>query len=138
MKIEVRRVWYTDLSTCGEMFVDNQPECSTLEPRADQSKGKPYCIPEGEYEVQLLFSTRFQEKTPHLLNVPGFQGIEIHPGNFSENTEGCILVGQPRKPNYVGNSLATFERLMTLLRTATDGITIRITSSQPGPVAQVQ
>ena len=134
MKIEVRRVWYTDESTCGEMFVDNQPECSTLEPRSDQSKGKPYCIPEGEYEVQLLFSVRFQRITPHILNVPGFQGIEIHPGNFPKDTHACILVGRPHKPNCVENSVATFESLMTLLKTATDGITLRISSQAASDV----
>jgi hypothetical protein len=32
MNVEIRRKWETDLSVCGEMWIDGQFECLTLEP----------------------------------------------------------------------------------------------------------
>ena len=59
--------------------------CDTLEPTwrdyangAYKVKGRS-AIPEGRYAV---------------LGVPKFEGIRIHAGNTSEDTEGCILVGK--------------------------------------------
>ncbi len=50
-------------------------------------------IPYGTYVVIMEYSPKFKMKTPHLLNTKGFQLIEIHVGNSSVDTEGCILVG---------------------------------------------
>jgi hypothetical protein len=58
--------------------------CVTLEPTA-------LMIPVGVYPVALLWSPRFQRNTPHL-TVPGRSEIEIHGGNISTDSEGCILV----------------------------------------------
>lgn len=122
--------------------MDNLPECSTLERPPDDPEHP--CIPEGEYEVLLVppgphLAERFPKYTlfPELQNVPGRSGIFIHPGNYARDSEGCILVGQPHLPNFIGNSRAAFERLMTLLKTHTDGITLTI-SGAAGPVAQVR
>ena len=116
MNITVERKWFTPHSTVGEMRLDGAFFCFTLEPRADQTQGKPYCIPAGQYPVTLAMSARFQMITPHVMDVPGFSEIEIHPGNFPKDTEGCCLVGSVRDVDFVGNSRATFSKLMPLLQ----------------------
>ena len=50
-------------------------------------------IPAGTYRLAWTWSKRFQRNTLQLLDVPGFEGIRIHPGNTSADTEGCILPG---------------------------------------------
>lgn len=98
MGLLVTRKWFDDISTCGELRVDEVFQCYTLEPRKDQSKGKPYCIPVGTYDLILQPSQRFHMTTPHLLGVPGFTEVEIHPGNYPSDTHACLLPGKSRLP----------------------------------------
>ena len=109
----VTRVTFTDKSTAGHLDLDGIFNAYTLEPptRAD----KPCAIPNGTYQVKLLWSDKFQMMTPHVLNVPGFTEIEWHPGNSPEDTDGCLLVGQTRELDWVGNSLVAFTKLLLLL-----------------------
>lgn len=123
MNLTIQRDTFTENSTTGELSVDGVFLCYTLEPRSDRSEGKPYCIPAGTYSVQLAESPRFAMTTPHLLAVPGFTEIEIHPGNFPSDTEGCTLVGMTRGVDMVGSSRLAFGNLMDKLRAATDQIT---------------
>ena len=131
MKIELIRDTFTQECVTGRIMVDGQLECYCLEP--PQRDVKPHCIPEGNYEV------KFNPPGPHLahifpeyglfpevLNVPDFEGIFIHPGNFPRDTQGCILPGRPRGDNYVAHSKVVFEWLCLLLREATDGISLVI------------
>ena len=115
MQLTVTRIWHTNLSTCGMLDVDGVFQCYTLEPRANQSQGKPYCIPEGTYDLLLQYSLHFNCTTPHLQNVPGFSEIEIHWGNFPKDTEGCTIVGQTQTPDFVGFSKNAFLALMQKL-----------------------
>lgn len=50
-------------------------------------------IPAGIYRLAITFSERFQRDTIQVLDVPGFTGIRVHPGNKPEDTDGCILPG---------------------------------------------
>ena len=133
MIIDIQRIWFTDQSTMGNLYVDGQPEGYTIE--RPQSDPEHPCIPEGEYEVLLVppgphLAQMFPYKLfPEVQNVPGRTGIFIHPANKASQLLGCIAPGRPYKADYVYNSRVTFESLMTLLGTATDGITIRITST---------
>lgn len=133
MNITVERMWFTPNSTVGEMSLNGVFFCYTLEPRADQSQGKPYCIPAGQYPVTLQMSARFQMITPHVMNVPGFEEIEIHPGNYPKDTEGCCLVGSTRDTDFVGNSRATFAQLMPQLQPGPITITYVNAAAAAGP-----
>jgi hypothetical protein len=89
-------------------------------------------IPPGEYSVIVTTSRRFGKDMPLLLNVPGFEGVRIHSGNTSNDTEGCILVGyacpDPNK-DWIGNSRAAWADLfnrITAALAAGEGVSIQI------------
>ena len=122
MKLKVARAIPDQNATPGELYVDEQFECFTLEPSPRNVQFPS--IPADTYEVRLLPSARFGELTPHILNVPDRSYIEIHPGNKPGDTEGCTLVGETQAIDWVGSSRFAFEKLMSLLHTATDPISI--------------
>jgi len=63
-------------------------------------------------------SQRFGRPLPLLLNVPGFSGIRIHPGNTIADTEGCLLPGRLRAAQRVGDSRAAFDTLFQQITSA--------------------
>lgn len=65
-------------------------------------------IPAGVYEVKFSFSPKFHRELPEVLDVPGFSGIRIHPGNTSKDTEGCILPGIETDGTHVRESRAAY------------------------------
>jgi hypothetical protein len=91
-------------------------------------------IPAGTYPVILTPSARFHRVLPLLVDVPGFSGVRIHPGNTAEDTEGCLLPGLTRYENTVGQSRAAFEalfdRLEKVITKYGEAITITIENPQ--------
>lgn len=124
MKLELRRIIFTDRTTIGDLSIDGVFFCNTLEDkdRKLESGGRKIpertAIPRGEYEVDITFSNRFKKYLPELKNVPQFTGIRIHPGNNETNTEGCILVGDKVDDYSIMNSRVTFNDLFDLLEAA--------------------
>lgn len=119
MNLIVQRINYDDVSTQGEMTIDGAHFCYTLEPRKDQSQGKPYCVPAGIYPVVLGWSDHFQMLVPRVGNVFNFTGVEIHPGNFPNDTHGCCLVGYDESTDFVGQSRAAFDALVNKMYSTT-------------------
>lgn len=114
-------------STIGELFIDDQPFCNTLEDPVREKPGKPpnqwkvagdTAIPVGTYGVEVTWSQRFKCDLPLLQSVPGFTGIRIHAGNTNEDTEGCILVGHWRGGETIYNSRQALNALMDMLEIA--------------------
>ncbi len=93
---------YLSEATIGAIYKADQLICHTLErPREINNKlnqpdnpetalNDSCCIPEGEYEVKYVFSPRFQRKMLRLREVPGRDGILIHPANYVDQLKGCI------------------------------------------------
>ena len=73
-------------------------------------------IPEGSYRVLVTLSPRFKEWLPYIQGVPDFEGIRIHAGNYPDDTQGCILVGENRLKGMVVNSRIWLHRLMKRIR----------------------
>lgn len=128
MLITIKRLYKTDVSVIGEMLVDGLFQCFTLEDveRPVKIKGET-AIPKGTYKVIINESNRFKRLLPLLLNVPDFEGVRIHSGNSNHDTEGCILVGQTRNKNYIGQSRKAFEKLFKKMQSAKE-ITLTIIS----------
>ena len=121
MKLTLNRTTFTDTSTIGQLSIDGQPFCVTLElPVKDGLPGS--AIPEGTYPVVLAPSPKFMRSNdpwvlkfaqliPHLYQIPDRTNILIHFGNTAEDTEGCILVGTAAETNFIRNSREAFEKL---------------------------
>jgi hypothetical protein len=101
----LEREWFTDKSTIGRLSIDDEFICFTLEDtcRREKVNGKT-AIPSGNYEVTVDWSERFGKYMPHVLDVPGFNGIRIHSGNTDIDTLGCILVGMRRGTDVIYDS----------------------------------
>jgi hypothetical protein len=103
MRLILARQPSIDGATIGHLVVDGEWECFTIEdvvrPRGSAKIPGKTAIPAGLYELVVNISPRFSRRAghdiwlPRLVDVPGFDGILIHPGNTAEDTEGCILPG---------------------------------------------
>lgn len=131
MNLKLIRDTFTEKSTQGQLFIDGEFFCYTLEdkdrdlyqqtPLQDIVRQKVFgetCIPYGAYEVGLTYSNRFKKVMPQIFDVPGFTGIRIHNGNTIEHTAGCPLVGYTKGVDSVYKSRLAFSRLMTILSEA--------------------
>ncbi|MDQ6479786.1 DUF5675 family protein [Dyadobacter sp. LHD-138] len=132
MEIFVTRRWRGVNSTVSSVTVDGQAHHFILEdrdrglksdmPLADIKREKVYgktAIPTGRYQVAVTYSNRFKRLLPILVNVPGFAGIRIHPGNRHIDTEGCLLPGK-------GYAKEEQEYIVTTSRTACDVLFLKI------------
>jgi hypothetical protein len=128
MQVVLNRQHYGDTYTVGELLIDGERICYTLEDRVREKDGMDVtrwkvqdktAIPRGKYKVIVSHSPAFKRALPLLLEVPGFSGIRIHPGNGSKDTEGCILVGSSwAGGDFVGQSRIAFNEVFTLINTA--------------------
>ena len=85
--------------------------------KAQKMKGTT-AIPEGTYPLLVTKSPRFKEWLPYLQGVPDFEGIRIHAGNYPDDTQGCILVGENKVKGMVVNSRIWLHRLMKCISEA--------------------
>lgn len=134
MKIEVNRIFKASTYTIGELSVNDNYLCDTLEDRVRPEGEKVYgetAIPAGTYTVVLSYSNRFKKVMPEIQNVPNFTGVRIHCGNSSKDTEGCLLVGKwdGKTENWISDSKNSYNKLYPLLEEAfnkKENITITI------------
>lgn len=119
MRLKLERTWCGAACTIGTMYVDGKAECFTLEDVVRPDGVKVYgetAIPAGVYGVIVTPSNRFKRDLPLVENVPGFEGIRIHPGNTAADTQGCILVGVAKTPTSVTHSREAFDRLFQKIK----------------------
>lgn len=141
MELTLHRIFLGPNYTIGRLYVDGIYHCDTLEDtyrdleKENKVKGET-CIPFGTYSLTLgIQSPRFKDNKsyafcdgylPRLENVPHFDGILIHIGNYPKDTDGCILVGQNKEKGAVLNSTNTFIKLYEVLKNAKGPININI------------
>lgn len=129
-EIVLNRQIYTDQSTIGQITYGDKKTLWTLE---DKVRDKNFdgdlddtgetkikhetAIPAGRYKVIITYSNRFKRPLPLLLDVKGFEGIRIHPGNTKADTSGCILVGLTKAENAIYSSRDAFKQLFAWMQT---------------------
>lgn len=102
-------------STIGELFINGERMCDTLENPFINNERNISCIPEGEYKVRLRLPRESATREYlHLLvqDVPNRDWILFHRGNTSKDTSGCILVGLSTKQDVVYNSTLAMDLLI--------------------------
>lgn len=143
MELLLKRIFKGDEYTIGNLYIDGIKFCDTLED-VDRSltqsmslediknikKKSITAIPTGKYEVTLsVQSPKFSKYTqyefckgylPRLIDVPGFEGVLVHIGNFPSDTDGCVLVGKNTKKGMVTDSTNTFKTLYSKLKEVSD------------------
>ena len=128
MELLIVRRKKTELSAIGDMYVDGVKKWATLEDTdrgltnqmtlqkiaSIKVKGKT-AIPTGRYKV-----TKYNSPTRGwclLVNdVPGFSMIEMHVGNYPQDTDGCTLVGLSvgSQPDMINSSRDAIKQLYDL------------------------
>lgn len=145
MEIQIIRHAFREGYTIGRLFVNGKCQSNTLEPTArgltqdmqlaaivKRKIAGATAIPCGRYRVDMdTVSPKYAQREkyrkdfnggrmPRLLKVPGFEGILIHPGNFPNDTAGCILVGDNRLVGSLSDSWTAMRGIYTLMKTAHD------------------
>lgn len=118
LELRVKRTDCTVRSTIGEFDIDGAPFCYTLEdvvrPAGVKVKGET-AIPAGRYRVRNTYSPKFRRVMPQIMEVPMFDGIRIHGGNSSADTEGCLLLGMHRGRDHIDTCAPALEHVYTLI-----------------------
>lgn len=130
MKLTLKRIALRPTYTIGKLYIDDAYFCDTLEDTVRDTnksgkfdngeqkiKGKT-AIPYGTYEIKWTYSPRFKKYTPQLMNVPSFEGIRVHAGNTSADTEGCLILGENKQVGKVLNSRAAINKFYPIIKEA--------------------
>ena len=111
----ILRDTFTDESTIGDLFLNGERFCYTLELPWRDNQRSISCIPTGSYKVRLRTARESATRDYlHLLvqDVKDRSFILFHRGNTAKDTRGCILVGQGSQHNIVHNSTLAMDLLM--------------------------
>jgi|TARA_R110002110_G_scaffold15169_4_gene68742 hypothetical protein len=106
---------FSKKSTLGELFLNGERMCDTLENPWLDNQRNISCIPEGEYRVRLRLPRESATREYlHLLvqDVPNRNYVLFHRGNYPKDTRGCILVGLGSEQDVVHNSVLAMDLLI--------------------------
>lgn len=120
MRIHIQLIAETPTSSLSVCTIAGRLQCFILEDGFNATKIKHHTrIPPGIYQIGRRteggFANRHRVKyqhpyVPHLLNVPGFEFILIHPGNDQSDTSGCLLPGRTANMTDIGFTVSHSER----------------------------
>lgn len=131
LQILVKRHTFLKDTTIGDVYVNGEYLCKMLED-TDRDLNQQMtptviqqlkiwgntCIPYGTYQVVVSYSNKFKKLLPELINVPGYTGVRLHPGNTHVDTHGCPLPITSFQ-NEVGlESSKAFNKLFTKIKSA--------------------
>ena len=125
MQLNLKRIIRNEKCTIGLLFVDSIFECFTLEDPKQEIKIKGNTrIDSGKLKILIRdkgpMNKKYKSKFPDfhkgmlwLKGVVGFLWVYFHIGNYPEDTEGCLLVGDgvSEKFDYITNSKKAYSKL---------------------------
>lgn len=133
MKIKIKRIYRGESYTIGRLYLDYEDGmgfeyfCDTLEDKCRIINGdcsaKIYgqtAIPEGTYEMEMIYWKKHKNWYPHIIDVKCFIGILIHSGADELDTEGCILVGFNKIKGHLIDGIETMRKLRIILKDTYD------------------
>ena len=143
IELTLHRKWRLPKYSIGNLYVEGVWLCNTLEDtdrNLYQGMSKEWiaekkiygetAIPYGRYKITMkVQSPKYANKKqyekckgfiPRLLNVPCWDGVLVHIGNYPQDTLGCILVGYNKIKGAVVNSTTAFWKLYDILKKADD------------------
>lgn len=136
MKLVLKRFEFGTNYTIGKLYLNDEMLCYTLEDTVREVEGQPVeqwkipgntAIPKGTYAVIIDHSNHFNKNLPHILNVPGYEGVRIHSGNSDKDTEGCVLVGLNwAGGDWISGSQLAMSKLMDIMLNKNEMMTISI------------
>ncbi len=115
------RIAQTPDVTFGVLIYNNIPFCLTLERPWLNNQRNISCIPEGFYLCERKQSPKFGD-TFEVKNVRDRSDILFHKGNLSDDTHGCILVGEQYEPLGGENAVRASGKAFTEFKEKTKGI----------------
>ena len=93
MILDLIRVGQSARGTFGVLRFGAIPFVLTLERPWQDNEPNVSCIPPGRYQCARVRSHKFGN-TFEVQHVPGRTDVLFHRGNTTEDTKGCILVGE--------------------------------------------
>jgi len=105
-RLALQRLRHDDHATQGELMLDGERICYTLENRPPLEPGikEPgrSRIPAGTWPLSLRYEGGFHQRYTRRwawheamveIKLPGWQYVLFHVGNYHTDTAGCVLVG---------------------------------------------
>lgn len=103
---------FDDRPTTGQLLIEGERFCYTLERPWLNNAPNVSCIPTGTYDVKWLWSNHFNKYLPHIVDVPGRSNIMFHSLNSVNETEGCVGLGDRETGYVLFNSTDALDRFI--------------------------
>ena len=104
MELVLRRKFKGPKYTIGDLSINGRFFCNVIEDVVRPAGVKIYgetAIPYGEYKVVMRYSPKFKKVLPLLLDVPMFEGVRIHAGNYAGKNVYLKTVDIPKGFNVI-------------------------------------
>jgi hypothetical protein len=109
IQLTLHRIGQSHRGTFGVLCNGEVPFALTLEEPWRDNENSISCIPAGFYVCLRVRSPKFGN-TFEVTNVPNRSHILFHKGNTTDDTEGCILVGEEFSGTYDRPRISSSER----------------------------
>ena len=113
--LQLLRVGGDASCTQGVLRKDGLAFAVTLELPWRDNEPQHSCIPLGTYTCRRIQSPHFGE-TFEITGIPGRSHVLFHKGNTTQDTKGCVLVGETYADLGIGDSKGGYGEFMALFK----------------------